>query len=1209
MSGLSPLSSYNFNTLVLQRNMRLNQLTINRTLERLSTGLRINRAADDPLGITVASRTKTQLQGNRQASSNTLQAIALADTAANGAQSVISNLNRIRELTLFSLSDSTSASGRASAQKEITKLVEDIDRISRTTTFNTRNLIDGSLADVIASAAASSKVETNATIKDNTGASFSFLTGTPVIDPNSSQFDLVQFRIVDNGSGGFGLEVSTANSGVVANYGDITTAPTTVTVGGNSFDIADIVGSTGTSGPLTAAELDTSLASLVASGRIAPVTYGLLDLSLAGVSNPSIIDVQGSSTLNDILAAFNGVADVTASYNSGSGQFSVQYTGTGSETTTRTTTYSTAGTPTGAGGPELTLADLGTRPGGGTYADLNIDGFLPTGTFDPDSLPAGTFFASSAGIPLSTNITLSGSSANLLSFFGLSNQAGTDYLITDYEKQYYGDVLDLGGGDFSDRTRVEITSVTGEESQTGTQDTGLTAADLTTSLGQLSSGSVTLSSGATSIPASSAPDNGGPFTIDFGSNGIFSYDFDPNTDTIQDVIDAINAYGAGLSDGGIVNAAFDPATGLVSINNDPATSPLEGQGIVKNIDIPNSQVKIEFGAGVQYTVTFNNPGNITMNDIINGINTQLAPVTGGATVASFSYNSLDDRLHLDLSAIAGGYGDRIELLKTGTVGSDSDFTGVDFAQFFHLPGDGGLNAAGDPTYVIDAQGDAVIFATGGVIDSDSDIDLGSDTSASDPRELTDSIFLTYTLSDLVTPIASAPVNNQIVFGTNATSSALQDFLNIPDSPDTGDGANQTAISITDIDNGGSYASLNISDPAAKTITELLTPASPALQGLSGLIGETLNIDGSNVLTVAATTTVQDIIDAFNNFSAADNKDYVASFNSGRLSINVIDTESLNSPGSQAAADPGGASPTVNGNTLSLDSTPYTFSGGNPAPLPFGPSASPPGPGDTPYLFTTPTGSGVGDISSIVFGGATNITSVLGLSNQSTAPVGSLTAGASIYEGSASGADPTFTLTGTQTTSFSGSSATSSSSAIGNTTPASGGLDSSSLPTDGVVARISIQPRIEGSYGDKGLVFQIGGNEGNTMRFNAGELTAEALEIESLTTYRAGDSDVLARLRGENALRIVDHALGIAQDTLNSVGVYGRILENNFDLLGSQQLSLSKSLSDWQDANIDEEIATLTKAQINAQVGAAIMAQNTADTRTVYSLLFGGGLEI
>lgn len=1178
--SVSPLSSNSYTSSILQRSLRVNQLLINRTLERLSTNLRINRAADDPLGITIASRYKTQLYGNRQASSNSQQAIGLTDQAADGVQSVMSNLNKIRELVVKSLSDTSSDTDRRRIQTEIDSLVLDTDRIARNTIFNSRNLLDGSLSDMILPRGASAEIESNATLLDSTGNSFEFLTSNPTVGSGASNFDLVQFRVFDNGSGGYGLEISTANSGVVMNYNDITTAPTSVNVpvsgATSSFSLASITGSGGTSGPLTTTELNTDLASLVASGRIDPVTYGQFDITLGGNLYDDFYDVQGTSSINDVLNAINGVdpLNVSASYDTGTGRINVQYSGQVSVATTRTSAYSTGGTPVAAGNV-ADMTALNPAAQGPNYRD--IDSFLPTGSFDPDSLPMGKYFVNSSDIPLDTSVSYTNSSTNLLNFFGLSNTTN-NYQITDYSKEYYGDVLAVGS-DYTNRTRVVITDVTGEQSQTGS-DTGLdeTAGDLTRSLGELSSPSVTLSSGGggNSIPA-------GAFTIDFGSNGVFSYNFDPDTDSIQDIVDAINNY-AGEPLGGSVSASFDTSTGKISISNTPPSSSGSYTKITNSGGFTNNGViKVDVDGDGKDDFDMNKPGTLTIQGFLDAFNSAynlfFDPKDNDPDVvaATFTVDSPTDPGY----PVAGA--DGFTFTNPLSPGSNINFDGPNgpgFVSLFQLN-------SGSPT-----------------VTSQADIDNG----AIDPSlDVTSTDVKFTTIADLISKSYSVPGNNQILLqdgaGTqNTTTQGLADFFNLNNVSNSGSGTAQSSISVADIDNGATYAGLNITDAGASTFTELLTATSPTLQGLSGLIGNELWIDNSKLITVGASTTIQNIIDAVNNYNTGpSNKDYEATFANWSLSIKVIDNENLTDPVSQAATNPGGAAPTVNDNTLTLDTSAYTFTS-NPAPTNFGPSSTAPGVGDTPYLFTTPTAPG--DISSISFGGATNIASVLLLNNAASASVSGPTTVSDLYEGSFSGSDPSYTLTGTQTRVFGAVSASTSTGAIGNSTGSGGGIDPSSLPADGVVARVSIFPSIAGSFVDKGIVFQVGGNEGNTMRFNLNELTAESLNIENLRTYRDGDSDVLARLRGENALRIIDNALEASQDVLNQVGIFGRILEGNVDYLENSQINLSKSLSDLQDADIDEELSNLTKAQANMQVASALLAQNNSNTLSLYSILFG-----
>ena len=125
------------------RNMVMTDNRLNKSLERLSSGLRINRAADDAAGLAISEKMRGQIRGLNQASRNAQDAISLIQTAEGALNETHSILQRMRELSVQAASDTLTSSDRMEIQKEITQLTAEIDRIGNTTEFNTKNLLDG----------------------------------------------------------------------------------------------------------------------------------------------------------------------------------------------------------------------------------------------------------------------------------------------------------------------------------------------------------------------------------------------------------------------------------------------------------------------------------------------------------------------------------------------------------------------------------------------------------------------------------------------------------------------------------------------------------------------------------------------------------------------------------------------------------------------------------------------------------------------------------------------------------------------------------------------------------------------------------------------------------------------------------------------------------------------------------------------------------
>jgi flagellin len=133
----------NVASLNAQRNLSNTQNTLNTSLQRLSSGLRINSARDDAAGLAITNRMSSQIRGLNQAVRNANDGISVAQTAEGALGEVTNILQRMRELAVQSANDSNTADDRASIQLEVDELVSELDRIAETTSFNNRKILDG----------------------------------------------------------------------------------------------------------------------------------------------------------------------------------------------------------------------------------------------------------------------------------------------------------------------------------------------------------------------------------------------------------------------------------------------------------------------------------------------------------------------------------------------------------------------------------------------------------------------------------------------------------------------------------------------------------------------------------------------------------------------------------------------------------------------------------------------------------------------------------------------------------------------------------------------------------------------------------------------------------------------------------------------------------------------------------------------------------
>jgi flagellin len=126
------------------RNLQMSQSSMNSSLEKLSSGKKINRAADDASGLAISEKMTAQINGLDQATQNAQNGISLIQTAEGALNETTSILQRMRTLAIASRNDTNTNSDRAQTQKEVTQLISEVQRIATTTEFNTKKLINGS---------------------------------------------------------------------------------------------------------------------------------------------------------------------------------------------------------------------------------------------------------------------------------------------------------------------------------------------------------------------------------------------------------------------------------------------------------------------------------------------------------------------------------------------------------------------------------------------------------------------------------------------------------------------------------------------------------------------------------------------------------------------------------------------------------------------------------------------------------------------------------------------------------------------------------------------------------------------------------------------------------------------------------------------------------------------------------------------------------
>ncbi len=205
------------------RQLGINTANQAKSTEKLSSGLRINRAGDDAAGLAISEKMRGQIRGLDQASRNSQDGISMIQTAEGALNETHSILQRMRELAVQSSNDTNTESDRKELQKEVNQLASEIDRIANTTEFNTQKLLDGSKVGLSAAEKGSFKVQNNskADVKVTlTDADAINKSGTITITRVNNENGKTQFVVSDPANTGFTLDALDENAKAINGTGD-----------------------------------------------------------------------------------------------------------------------------------------------------------------------------------------------------------------------------------------------------------------------------------------------------------------------------------------------------------------------------------------------------------------------------------------------------------------------------------------------------------------------------------------------------------------------------------------------------------------------------------------------------------------------------------------------------------------------------------------------------------------------------------------------------------------------------------------------------------------------------------------------------------------------------------------------------------------------------------------------------------------------------
>ena len=341
----------NIASLNSQRNLSNSQGSLETSLQRLSSGLRINSAKDDAAGLAISERFTTQIRGLNQAARNANDGISLAQTAEGALGGVTDLLQRVRELAVQSANATNSASDRAALQTEVTQLVDEIDRVARTTTFNGVALLDGTFTNqqfqVGANANETISISSIASARTTAlGASYSATTTGSAVNATAIDGSNVSINGV-NIVASVGDGVSTVNAdasakakaaAINATSGTgVTATANATTVAGTSQTAAAGTGTITINGVTTGTITQTGTAATDRSAVVAAINA--ISAATGVVATDTGADATGIT-----LAAADG-RNVVHSFTQATGTFTAASTGVGAAaTTTGTLTLTSNGT-------------------------------------------------------------------------------------------------------------------------------------------------------------------------------------------------------------------------------------------------------------------------------------------------------------------------------------------------------------------------------------------------------------------------------------------------------------------------------------------------------------------------------------------------------------------------------------------------------------------------------------------------------------------------------------------------------------------------------------------------------------------------------------------------------------------------------------------------------------------------------------------------
>jgi len=371
----------NIDSLTAQNNLSGSQALLSQSLTRLSSGLRINSAADDAAGLAISQQFTTQINGTNQAINNANDAVSVAQTTSGALSTIVNNLQSIRTLAVEAANGSNSASDRSALNNQVQQQIAEITQIAQQTTFNGLNVLNGSSGTTV--------YQVGANVGDTISVS---------LQQGVAADQIGQYSQATGGSVTNAALTSSSTVTLASGTSTATVGPTSNFVGSNTYQGATSAyakaaaingaGLQGLTASAATSVTDTAAFSTISAGAGAGATASTYNLSIngttifGGTGNVGVGDTLTGSQVAAQVNLYTGTTGVTASVNT-SGELQLSNTDGSNINAVQTITLgagATAGAGTGATAAVATTGAGTTTYGKVTLTDANPVTITDVGT-------------------------------------------------------------------------------------------------------------------------------------------------------------------------------------------------------------------------------------------------------------------------------------------------------------------------------------------------------------------------------------------------------------------------------------------------------------------------------------------------------------------------------------------------------------------------------------------------------------------------------------------------------------------------------------------------------------------------------------------------------------------------------------------------------------------------------------------------------------